>query len=111
MSNWVSPNLVVPKKQDCMETNRSQGSSNFNLQLCIDYRKLNSCIQTACHIKANGSLGKVISSYPLSTIDSISACFDGCRNFSTINLGLGYYHIKLSKEVAEKTVFVANKSK
>ena len=71
MSNWASPILVVPKKQDCMETNNSQGSINFNLQLCINYRKLNSHIQTACQIRADGSLGKVISNYPLPTIDSI----------------------------------------
>ena len=45
--DWVSPILVVPRKQDCMETNNSQGSSNFNLQLCTNYRKLNSHIQTA----------------------------------------------------------------
>ena len=60
MSNLASPILVVPEKQDCMETNKSQGSSNFNLWLCINYRKLNSCIQTACQIKADCSLGKVI---------------------------------------------------
>ena len=42
MSNWAIPILVVPKKQDCMETNNSQGSNNFNLWLCINYRKLNS---------------------------------------------------------------------
>ena len=42
MSNWASPILVVPKKQDYMETINSQGSnkSKFNLQLCIDYRSL-----------------------------------------------------------------------
>ena len=79
MSKWASPILVVPKKQDCRETNKSQGSSNFNLWLCIDYRKQKSHIQTACQIKAVGSLGKVISNYPLPTIDSILAHFNGCR--------------------------------
>ena len=71
MSDWANPILVVPKKQDHMETNNSQGSSNFNLQLCIDYRKLKSRIQTACQIKADGSLGKVIFNYPLPTINSM----------------------------------------
>ena len=108
MSNWASPILVVPKKQDCMETNNSQGSSKFNLQLCINYRKWNSCIQTAHQIKAIGSLGKVISNYPQPTINSILAHFNGCKYFSTINLRPGYYHIKLSKEVAEKTAFVTS---
>ena len=111
MSNWASPLQVVPKKQGHMETSYSQGSNNFNLQLCIDYRKLNSHVQTACQIKANSSLGKVISSYLLLTINSISAHFHGCKYFSTINLRLGYYHIKLSKQAAEKTVFITNKGK
>ena len=111
---WACPILVVPmkqvpKKQDHMETNWAQSSSNFNLWLCIDYRKLNSHIQTAHQIKADGSLGKVISNYPLPTIDSILAHFNGCKYFSTINLRLGYYHIKVSKEVVEKTTFITNK--
>ena len=102
MNNWANPILVVPKKQDCMEKNNSCGSSNFNLWLCIDYRKLNSHIQTAHQIKADNSLGKIIFNSPLPTIDSILACFNSCKYFSIIDLRLGYYHIKLSKEVAEK---------
>ena len=45
------------------------------------------------------------------TIDSILVHFNGCKYFSTVNLRSGYYHIKLSKEVAEKTVFVTDKGK
>ena len=56
MSNWASPILVVPKKQDCMDSHNAQGSSNFNLWLCISHRNLNCHIQTACQIKANGTL-------------------------------------------------------
>ena len=113
MSDWSSPTLVVPKKQDCMETIDSQGSNNgkFNLPLCIDYRKLNSHIQTAGQIKADGTLGKMISKYPLPTIDSILAHFNGCKYLSTIDLRLGYDHIKLSKEAVEKTAFITNKGK
>ena len=94
-----------------MEINNTQGSSSFNLRLCINCRKLNSYRQTACQIKANGSLGKVISNYLLPTINSILAHFNSCKYFSTINLRLGYYHIKLSKEVAEKTAFITDKGK
>ena len=94
MSNCTSPFLVVPKKPDCMESNNSEGSSNFNLQLCISYRKLNSHIQTSCQIKASGTLGKVISNYPLPTINRILAHFNGCQYFLNIDLSLGYYHIK-----------------
>ena len=86
-------------------------NSKFNLQLCIDYRKLNSWIQTACQIKAYGSLGKVISNYPLPTIDSILVCFNGCKFFSTIDLRSGYYHICLTKEAVEKTAYVTEKGK
>ena len=106
MSDWASPILVVPKKQDHMETNNPQGSSNFNLQLQIDYRKLNSHMQTASQIKAMGSLGKLVSNYHLPTTDSILAHFNGCKYFSTIDLRSDYYHIPLSKEAAEKTTFV-----
>ena len=79
--------------------------------MSIDYRKLNSWIQTAHQIKVNGSLGKVISNYPLSTIDSILVWFNGCKFFSSIDLRLGYYHICLTKEAVEKTAFVTNKGK
>ena len=105
--------MVVPKKQDCIETINSHESSNgkFSVQLCLNYRKLYSCIQTAYKIKTNSSLGKVISNYPLLTIDSVLAHFNGCKYFSTINLMLGYYHIKVSKEKVEKTAFITNKSK
>ena len=113
MSNWARPILAVPKKQDHMETIHSQGSNNgkFNLWLCINYRKLNSHIQTACQIKADGSLGKVISNYPLPTIDSILAHFNSCKYFSSMNLRLGYCHIWLIKEAAEKTAFLNDKGK
>ena len=103
---WPALFWWVPKKQDCMETNKSQASWNFNLWLYIYYRKLNSHIQTACQIKADGSLSKVIFNYPLPTINSILAHFNGCKYFSTINLRSGYYHIKLSKEAVEKTAVI-----
>ena len=86
MSHWASPILVVPKKKDHMDTSNSQCSNNFNLWLCIDFRKLNSYIQTACQIKANGNLGKVIPNYPLPTNHSILAHFNSCKYFSTIDL-------------------------
>ena len=106
ISDWASPIQVVHKKQDCMDSNNAQGSSNFNLWLCINYRKLNSYIQTACQIKANGTFGKVISNYPLPPIDSILAHFNSCKYFLTIDLRSGYYHIKLNEEVMEKMAFI-----
>ena len=79
--------------------------------MCLDYRKLNSRIQTAYQIKADGSLGKVISNYPLPTIDSILAHFNGCKFFSEIDLSSGHYHIRLMKEAAGKTSFITDKGK
>ena len=81
------------------------------MQLCTDYRKLSTQIQTAHQIKADGSVGKVISNYPLFIIDSIPVCFNGCKFLSTIDLRSGYYHIHLTKEAAEKTAFVTDKCK
>ena len=64
MCNWASPILVVPKKEDHIDSNASASTyknNKFNLRLCIDYRKPNIQIVTAHQIKADGSLGKVIS--------------------------------------------------
>ena len=61
MSDWASPILVVPKKpapQDPKSSNKKQ----FNLRLCINYRKLNSQIITVGQVKSNGTLGKVVAS-------------------------------------------------
>ena len=101
MSDWFSPMLVFPKKEEWLDANYSANNNNnwkFNFMLCIAYRKLNSRIQTVCQIKADGSLGKVILNYLLPPIDSILACFNGCKFFSTIDLRSGYYHIRLSKD-------------
>ena len=76
ISDWASPILVVAKKEEHADisssnTSGSSKKSKFNLWLCNYYRKLSSQIQTAHQIKAEGSLGKEISNYPLPTIDSI----------------------------------------
>ena len=66
---------------------------------------------TARQVKADGSLGNVISNYPLPTIDNLLVRFNGCKFFSTIDLRSGYYHICLPKEAAEKTAFMTDKGK
>ena len=93
MSIWVTPILVVPQKQDRVDMGNPQGSNNgkFNLWLCINYRKLNSHIQTASQIKADDSLGKVISNYPQPMFNSILVHFNGCKYFPTIDLTFGCY--------------------
>ena len=77
--DWVSPILVFLKKEEQVENSSNPSTvtsikkNKFNLRLCIDYRKLNSHIMTARQIKADGSLGKFISDYPLPTIDNLLA--------------------------------------
>ena len=81
----------------------------FNLRLCINYRKLNSHIVTVRQIKSDDNIGNVIANYSLPTIDNLLVRFEGCKYFSTIDLRSGYYHMRSSKEAGEKTAFVINK--
>ena len=115
MSDRARPILVVPKKEDHVDTNITNvnaiKNSKFNLRLCIDYRKLNSRIQAAHQIKADGSLGKVVSNYPLPTIGNILTHFNYCKFFSTTCLRSGYYNIRLTKEATEKRAFVTDNGK
>ena len=101
MSNWASPILVVPKILMAQEPKSSK--KQFNLRLCINYRKLNSQIIMARQVKSNGTLGKVVASYPLPTIDTLLARFKDNKYFLTLDLRSGYYHIKLTKEASDKT--------
>ena len=84
---------------------------NLICDCVLTIESLNSWTQTAHQITANGSLVKVISNYLLPTIDSILACFNGCKFLSTKDLRSGYYHICLTKEAAEKIAFVTYKGK
>ena len=110
MSNWASPILVVPKKSTPQDP-KSPNKKQFNLRLCIDYRKLNSQIIMARQTKSHGTLGKVVASYPLPTINTLLARFKGCKYLSTLNLRSGYYHSKLTKEASVKMTFVTDKGK
>ena len=92
-------------------SNSTKPKKEFNLRLFIDYRKLSSHIVTARQIKSDGSIGNVIVNYPLPTIDNLLARFKGCKYFSTTDLRSGYYHIRLSKEAADKTAFIIDKGK
>ena len=99
------------RKVDANSNASNKNNGKFNLRLCIDYRKLNSRIQTVHQIKVDGSLGTVISNYPLPTLGSILTHFNGCKFFSTIDLRSDCYHIRLTMEAAEKTAFVNDKGK
>ena len=119
MSGWASWILIVPKKDErpvptkpnSSMSNPTKPKKEFKLRLCINYRKLNSHIVTARKIKSDGRIGKVIVNYPLPTIDNLLARFKRCKYFSTIDLRSGHYHIRLSKEVTEKTAFIIEKGK
>ena len=50
MSDWASPILVVTKKPASQDP-KSSSKKQFNLRLCIDYRKLNSQISTASKVQ------------------------------------------------------------
>ena len=70
-----------------------------------------STAKSACHIKADGSLGKVISNYPLPTIGNLLAHYNGYKFFFTIDLRSRYYQMQLTKAAAEKTAFMIDKGK
>ena len=79
MNDCTSSILVILKKEEQLENSSDPSTATgtinnkFKLKLCIDYRKLNSHIMIAGQIKADGSLGKVISSYPLPAIENLLA--------------------------------------
>ena len=83
MSDWASPILIVPKKDErpvpikpnSSTSNPIKPKKEFNLRLCINLRKLNSCIVTARQIKSDGSIRKVFVNYPLPTTDNLLARF------------------------------------
>ena len=90
LSNWSAPCMVVPKKQD------PDNPHEVQLRMVIDYRQLNKRIITSRAPDRNGKIGKVISNYPIPTIESLLARLEGCKYFSILDLRSGYHHIGLS---------------
>ena len=82
-SNWASPICIVKKKPDPSQPNKLQ------LRMCIDYRKVNQSLITAC----NGNDGKVVSTFPLPKIQELLNRLIHCKYFSSFHLCSGYYHI------------------
>ena len=54
LSNWASPICIMKKKPDPSQPHKPQ------LQMCIDYRKVNQSLITAC----SNNNGKVVSTFP-----------------------------------------------
>ena len=105
LSNWSAPCIVVPKKQD------PDKPSEVQLQMVIDYRQLNKRIITSRAPDRNGKVGKVISNYPIPTIESLLARLEGCKYFSILDLRSGYHHIGLSEESKHLTAFTTHSGK
>ena len=74
----------------------------LQLRMCIDYRKVNKSLITAC----NNNDGKVVSTFPLPKIQELLSRLIHCKYFSSLYLCSGYYHISLTEEAKKKTAFV-----
>ena len=105
LSNWSAPCMVVPKKQDTDKPNKVQ------LRMVIDYRQLNKWILTSRAPDRNGKVGKVISNYPIPTIESLLARLEGCKYFSILDLRSGYHRIGLSEKSKPLTAFTMHSGK
>ena len=99
LSNWSTQCMVVPKKQDSDKPNEVQ------LRMVIDYRQLNKRILTSRAQDRNGKVGKVVSNYPIPTLESLLAKLEGCKYFSILDLRSGYHHIGLSEKSKPLTAF------
>ena len=75
--------------------------------MCIDYRKVNQSLITAC----NGSNGKVVSTFSLPKIQELLSRLIHCKYFSSLELHLRYYHIILTEDAKKKTAFVTTDGK
>ena len=105
LSNWSAPCMVVPKKQE------PDNPHEVQLRMVIDYRQLNKRIITSRVPDRNGKVGKVISNYPIQTIESLLARLEGCKYFSILDLRSGYYHIGLSEQSKPLTAFTMHSCK
>ena len=105
LSNWSAPCMVVPQKQDLDNPHEVQ------LRMVIDYRQLNKRIITSRAPDRNGKVGKVISNYPIPTIESLLARLEGCKYFSILDLRSGYHHIGLSEQSKSLTAFTMHSGK
>ena len=105
LSNWSTPCMAMPKKQDMYKPNKVQ------LRMVIDYRQLNKRILMSRAPDRNCKIGKVISNYPIPTIGSLLARLEGCKYFSILDLRSGYHHIRLSEKSKPLTVFTMHSGK
>ena len=96
LSDWASSICIMRKKPDPSQPHKPQ------LQMYIDYRKVNQPLVTAC----NNNNGKVVSTFPLPKFQELLSRLNNCKYFSSLDLHSGYYHISLTEEAKKKTAFV-----
>ena len=80
-SPWVSPNVLVAKKD---------GTTNF----CVDYRRLNTVTK--------------LDVFPLPRVDDSVDLLSKSKYFSTLDLVSGYWQVNMSPESVEKTAFATH---
>ena len=80
-SQWVSPIVVVPKKDN-------------SVRLCVDMRMPNKAIKRV--------------RYPIPTINDINVIFNGARYFSKLDLNQAYHQLPLDKESRFITTFATH---
>ena len=105
LSNWSAPCMVVPKKQ------APDNPHEVQLRMVIDYRQLNKRIIMSRVPDRNGKVGKVISNYPILTIESLLDRLEGCKYFSILDSRSGYHHIGLSEQSKPLTAFTTHSGK
>ena len=105
MGGWSAPCMVVPKKQD------PDNPCEVQLRMVVDYRQLNKRIITSRVPNRNGKIGKVISNYPIPTIETLLARLEGCKCFSILDLRSGYHHIGLTEQSKPLTAFTTHSAK
>ena len=78
-SDWVSPMVVVPKK-------------NGSVRICVDYTKLNQSVKRE--------------RYQLPTADELFAKVRGARYFSTLDASSRFWQVPLTKDSSHLTTFL-----
>ena len=84
-SPWASPITIVAKKSDEPEI--------YHPRMCVDFRKINEATKTT--------------GFPVPRIDKILESMEGNpQYFTSLDLFMGYYQIKLTPRAVERSAFV-----
>ena len=70
--------------------------------MCIDYRKVNQSMITAC----NNNNSKVVSTFSMPKIQELLSRLIHCKYFISLDVHSGYYYISSTEEAKKKTAFV-----